>query len=157
MTLAPCEAAYFSTCEPVPESSGSERMIDAPLVMSDCASVRNVWSDFWAFWMMMSVAGTPAARSAFLMSGWSNSTYRVELVVSGRIAAILPLPEAASDFRAAIAVKSLVNDDVEIDGAAAAELVPAADDVVPPPAAADDLGDDDDEVEMPHAAIASAP
>src|ERR1700754_110459 len=102
--------------------------------------------------MMMSDAGTPAARSAFLMSGWSNSTYRVELVVSGRIAAILPLPEAASDFRAAIAVKSLVNDDV-----AAAELVPAADDVVPPPAAADELVDDDDEFELPHAAIASAP
>src|ERR1700759_282308 len=107
--------------------------------------------------MMMPDAGTPAARSAFLMSGWSNSTYRVELVVSGRIAAILPLPEAASDFRAATAGKSWVNDDGEIDGAAAADLVPAADDVVPPPAAADELVDDDDEFELPHAAIASAP
>jgi hypothetical protein len=33
----------------------------------------------------------------------------VELVVSGRIAATLPLPAAPSDFRAAIAEKSLVN------------------------------------------------
>ena len=70
-------------------------MIDAPLVMSVWASVRNVESDLWAFWMMMSDAGTPAASSAFFRSGWSNSTYRVELVVSGRIAATLPLPGRA--------------------------------------------------------------
>src|ERR1700749_5163076 len=98
--------------------------------------------------MMMSDAGTPAARRAFLMSGWSNSTYRVELVVSGRIAAILPLPEAASDFRAAIAEKSLVNYDAEIDGVALAEPVAAADVVPPPPAAA---LEDDDELELPQA------
>ena len=47
--------------------------------------------------------------------------------MSGRIAAILPLPEAASDFSAAIAVKSLVNELVEMLG------------VAPPEAAADDV------------------
>jgi hypothetical protein len=40
------------------------------------------------------------------------------------------LPEAASDFSAAIAEKSLVNDDVEMLGAGAAELLLAAADAV---------------------------
>jgi hypothetical protein len=57
------------------------------------------------------------------MSGWSNSTYRVELVVSGRIAATFPLPAAARDFRAAIAAKSLVNEPAETLGAAPPELL----------------------------------
>src|SRR5262249_52525198 len=86
----------------------------------------------------MSEEDRPALVRAFVMSGWSNSTYLVELVVSGRIAATLPLPAAASGFRAAIAVKSLVNDDVEmvgvepeldvevVDVAAAVDVVDAA-------------------------------
>jgi hypothetical protein len=40
----------------------------------------------------------------------------VELVVSGRIAAILPWPAAVTDFRPAIAEKSFVNDVVEMLG-----------------------------------------
>jgi hypothetical protein len=72
---------------------------------------------------MMSDAGSPAAAIAFFRSGSSNSTYRVELVVSGRIAATLPLPPAASAFSAAIAEKLFVNDVAEIDGVAVEALV----------------------------------
>src|ERR1700749_427832 len=88
----------------------------APLVMSVLASDRNVESDPWAFWMMMSDDGTPAASSAFLRSGWSNSTYRVELVVSGRIAATLPLPLCPSGFRPCSPAKSLLDAGTESVG-----------------------------------------
>jgi hypothetical protein len=55
-------------------------------------------------------------------------------------------------------LKSLVNDDAEIDGAAAALLVAAEldDDVAPAPELLVALEDDDDD-ELPQAAIASAP
>src|ERR1700749_1485942 len=91
-------------------------MIEAPLVMSDCASGRNVESDPPAFWMMMSDEGTPAASSAFFSIGWSNSTYRVELVVSGRIAATLPLPLLPRDCSTFSAVNVLLNELAEIVG-----------------------------------------
>ncbi len=97
-------------------------MIDAPLVMSLCASVRNVESDPPAFWMMMSDAGTPAASNAFFSIGWSNSTYRVELVVSGRIAATFPLPLAPSGFSTFSAVNVLLNELAEIVGVPLDEL-----------------------------------
>src|ERR1700733_8951089 len=71
----------------------------------------------------MSEDGRPAAAAAFFRSGASNSTYRMELVVSGRIAATLPLPDAASDLSAAMAEKSLVNDVAEMLGVAAADEV----------------------------------
>ena len=100
----------------MPESSGSISSTVAPFVMSLWASVTNVESLPSAFWTMMSELDRPAAAAAFLRSGASNSTYRVELVVSGRIAAILPLPAAASDFSAAIAEKSFVNDVAEMLG-----------------------------------------
>ena len=64
----------------------------------------------------MSELDIPAASAAFLMSGASNSTYRVELVVSGRIAAIFPCPAATNGLSAAIAVKSFVNCVVEMVG-----------------------------------------
>ena len=48
------------------------------------------------------------------MSGWSNSTYRVELTVSGRIAATLPFPAAARDLNCFMTVKVLLNELVEI-------------------------------------------
>src|SRR5580693_2062663 len=97
-------------------------MIEAPLVMSDCASVRNVESDPPAFWMMMSDAGTPAASSAFFSIGWSNSTYRVELVVSGRIAATFPLPLVPSGLSTFSAVNVLLNELAEIVGVPLDEL-----------------------------------
>src|ERR1700761_715484 len=66
--------------------------------------------------MMMSDAGTPAASSAFFSIGWSNSTYRVELVVSGRIAATFPLPLLPSDCSTFNAVNVLLNELAEIVG-----------------------------------------
>src|SRR5579863_7690994 len=112
----------------------------------------------------MSEPESPAAAIAFFRSGSSNSTYRVELVVSGRIAAIGPLPSAASGFSAAIALKSFVNDVAEIDGVAPPVVpvpvevpVDAADDVAAllVVAAADDVALLEllDEL-LPHAAIA---
>ncbi len=80
--------------------------------------------------MMMSELGSPAAVSAFLMSGWSNSTYRVELTVSGMIAATLPLPDLAKLFSSFMAEKLLVNDFV-VNVGVEAPLDPAAEIVSP--------------------------
>src|ERR1700753_2174619 len=104
--------------------------------------------------MMMSDAGTPAASSAFFSIGWSKSTGRVELVVSGRIAATFPLPLAPSDFSTFSAVNVLLNELAEIVGVppdelellALVELV-----ALPLPAADDELLD---LLELPHAATA---
>src|ERR1019366_6513955 len=102
------------------------------------ASVTNVPALPSAFWTVMSDAGSPAAAAACLIIGASNSTYRVELVVSGRVAAILPLPQLASDFSAAIAEKSFVNDVAEMLGVAVLlgveVLVVELDDELPHPA-----------------------
>jgi len=57
----------------------------------------------------------PAAAKACFRYGASNSTYRVEETVSGRIATMLPWPAAASGFRGAIAEKSLVRPVYEIE------------------------------------------
>ena len=70
----------------------------------------------------MSELGTPAASSAFFRSGWSNSTYRVELVVSGRIAATFPLPLAPSALSTFNAVNVLLNELAEIVGVPLDEL-----------------------------------
>src|SRR3984957_6533994 len=55
----------------------------------------------------------PAALSALVMSGASNSTYRVELTVSGRIAATLPLPDCANGLSVLMTAKLFVNDFVD--------------------------------------------
>ena len=88
----------------------------APLVMSACASEYSVASLPRAFWMMKSEDLSPASCKDFFRYGASNSTYRVEEVVSGRITATLPLPREASGLSLAIAEKSSVNDDVESFG-----------------------------------------
>src|SRR5579863_4594185 len=129
---------------PVPKSSGSISSTLAPFVTSLWASVTNVASLPCAFWTMMSEAGRPAAAAAFFRYGASNSTYRVELVVSGRIAAILPFPADASDLSAAIAEKLVLNDVAETDGVELDELVELVELVV-----------ELDEFELPHAANAS--
>ena len=104
----------------------------------------------------MSDAGTPAASSAFFSIGWSNSTYRVELVVSGRIAATFPLPLAPSGFNTFIAVNVLLNELAEIDGVPPdeLELELALEELValPLPPADDELLD---LLELPHAATAT--
>src|ERR1700750_3266161 len=66
--------------------------------------------------MMMPEEGTRPASSAFFSIGWSNSTYRVELVVSGRIAATLPLPLLPRDSSTFSAVNVLLNELAEIVG-----------------------------------------
>jgi hypothetical protein len=95
----------------------------------------------------MSELGNPAAAAACFNIGASNSTYRVDVVVSGSIAAILPLPAAASEVNAFIAEKSLVNDVAEMLGVPADDVVPAA----PVDALVDELD------ELPHAASVTAP
>jgi hypothetical protein len=70
-----------------------------------------------AFWTMMSELDSPASVNAFVMYGASNSTYRVEVTVSGRIAATLPFPAEASGFRLDMALRSAENCDDEIVGA----------------------------------------
>jgi hypothetical protein len=74
MTLTPWALAYVSICVPTPESSGSTSSTVAPLVMSVCASVSWVVSLPRAFWTTYCDELSPAACSAFVMSGWSNST-----------------------------------------------------------------------------------
>src|ERR1700722_8405174 len=106
--------------------------------------------------MMMSELGTPAATNAFFSIGWSNSTYRVELVVSGRIAATFPLPLAPSGFSTFISVDGFVESLGEIVGVPPDELELALVAVLAlvalPLAAADDVAELLDLLELPHAA-----
>jgi hypothetical protein len=83
--------------------------------MSDWASASWVASLPSAFWMVYSELVSPAAANACLRYGASNSTYRVEDVVSGRIASTLPLPAAATDLSVASAENVLLRSLIEID------------------------------------------
>src|SRR5215469_11696536 len=131
MTATPCCLAYASMCAPTPESSGSTTSTLAPLVMSDCASLNCVESLPSAFWITTSEEDRPAVLSALDRYGASNSTYRVEVTVSGRITATRPLPAEATDLRPAIAEKLLLRSLTEMDAAAApGELVPAVGELV---------------------------
>src|ERR1700742_429818 len=111
-------------CAPTPESSGSTTSTLAPLVMSDCASDSWVASEPRAFWMMKSELDSPAWVNACFRYGASNSTYRVEDVVSGRITATEPLPALATDLSCAIAEKELLRSLIEIDAPLALPLEP---------------------------------
>ena len=104
----------------------------------------------------MSDAGTPAASSAFFSIGWSNSTYRVELVVSGRIAATFPLPLAPSGLSTFSAVNVLLNELAEIVGVPPDELEAALVLLVAllPPPPEDDVELLELLLELPHAATA---
>src|ERR1700722_4177492 len=106
--------------------------------------------------MMMSELGTPAASSAFFSIGWSNSTYRVELVVSGRIAATFPLPLAPSGLSTFSAVNVLLNELAEIVGVPPDELEAALVLLVAllPPPPEDDVELLELLLELPHAATA---
>src|ERR1700733_11026213 len=111
-------------CAPTPESSGSTTRTVAPLVMAVCASAS--WVASWprAFWMVNCDVLSPAAVRASFRYGASNSTYRVEETVSGRITATLPLPLAARGLSAVIAVKELLSEVIESCGTDALELAP---------------------------------
>ena len=116
MTTAPCAVAYFSIDLPTPESSGSMISTLSPLVMSAWARLSWVASLPWAFCTENCELDRPAVSSAFVRYGASNSVYRAEVVVSGRITPTPPLPCAASGLSLAIAEKSFVKSVAEIDG-----------------------------------------
>src|SRR5579875_393378 len=139
-------------CAPTPESSGSTTSTLAPLVMAVWAMLNCVESLPSAFSTVRSEAGRPAVVKACLRYGASNSTYRVEVVVSGRITVTPPLPAAATDLRPAIALKELLRSLTEID-AAALELLLALADEDEPPAGAELL---ELLLLLPHAAMSSA-
>src|ERR1700728_2129305 len=126
MTATPCDLASDSMCAPTPESSGSTTSTLAPLVMADWASLNCVASLPSASSTVRSDEDRPASVNASLRYGASNSTYRVEETVSGRITVTLPLPAAATDFRSAMALKVLLRSAMEI----AAAALPALDDDV---------------------------
>src|SRR5271155_892057 len=101
---------------PTPESSGSMIRTLAPLVMASWASESSVASLPWALTTEYCEGVSPAVARAWLRYGASNSVYRAEDTVSGRMAATLPLPIAARDFRAAMALKVRSSWPTEIDG-----------------------------------------
>src|ERR1700759_1862214 len=84
--------------------------------MSSWASVNWVESLPWAFCTENCDEVRPAVVSALDRYGASNSVYRADETVSGRITPMLPLPLDASGFSDAIAEKSRVKDDVEMLG-----------------------------------------
>src|SRR5580658_1328342 len=94
----------------------------APLAMASRASVSSVASLPCAFCTENWGDERPAAARASDRYGASNSVYRVEETVSGRIAATFPLPMAARGFSVVIAEKVLFRSATEIDGTAG-ELV----------------------------------
>ena len=102
-------------CEPTPASSGSTTSTLAPLVMADWAMLNCVASLPSAFSIVTSEEDRPAVLKACFRYGASNSTYRVEETVSGRITVTLPLPAEATDLRPAIALKVLLRLLTEID------------------------------------------
>jgi hypothetical protein len=60
--------------------------------MAAWASVRKVASLPCAFWMLYCEEDRPAFLNACARYGESNSVYRVEDVVSGRMTAMFPFP-----------------------------------------------------------------
>jgi hypothetical protein len=69
--------------------------------------------------MVKSDDGNPAFSNASARYGASNSTYRADDVVSGRITPTLPLPFAVNEVRAVMAEKSLVKPLAEVEAGAA--------------------------------------
>src|ERR1700722_10791091 len=117
---------------PTPESSGSTTSTLAPLVMADCASDSWVASDPSAFSTTKSELASPAAVKACFRYGASNSTYRVDDTVSGRMTATEPLPADVTDLSCAIAEKELLRSPTEMEPLA----------LLPPLAEADAEDDD---------------
>src|ERR1700722_5035587 len=107
---------------PTPESSGSMIRTLAPLVMASWASESSVESLPCAFTTEYCEGVSPAVARAWDRYGASNSVYRAEDTVSGRMTATLPLPAAARGFSEAIALKVRSSWPTEIDGTVPAEL-----------------------------------
>jgi hypothetical protein len=102
--------------------------------MADWAMLTCVASLPSAFCTVRSEAGRPAAVNAALRYGASNSSHRVDEVVSGRMTATLPLPDDASEVSLLRAVNEGSMSPTAIDGALA-EAVGLADVLVEPVAA----------------------
>src|ERR1700761_9337914 len=104
----------------------------APLVMASCASESSVASLPCAFTTENCEVDRPARARAWDRYGASNSVYRAEVTVSGRMTATLPLPRPASGLSCDMADMVRLRALTEIDGTAAElELplpVPALDD-----------------------------
>src|ERR1700760_2786766 len=88
----------------------------APLVMSSWASVNSVESLPCAFCTENCDDERPAEDRALVRYGASNSVYRAEVTVSGRMTPTLPLPLLASGFSLAMAEKSRGKSDGEMLG-----------------------------------------
>ena len=88
MTFTPALSACAST--PAPEAASIESMISTlePSPIMFCAIEENLFLSPWAF---CTSGVRPPSLSALVSSGASYSVYRVEEVVSGRIAPTLPL------------------------------------------------------------------
>src|SRR6266851_458588 len=110
----------------------------APLVMAVWARESSVASLPCAFCTEICEAERPASPSAWVRYGASNSVYRAEVTVSGRMTATLPLPAAASGFSADIADMVRSNAPTEIDGTVAADELELAEALVLPPVALED-------------------
>src|SRR6516165_2718531 len=87
----------------------------APLVMAVWASDSWVASLPCAFCTVNCEDVRPAIVIAWVSKGASNSTYRCEVTVSGRMTATLPWPAAVSGFSVAIAARVRSNWATEID------------------------------------------
>src|SRR5579862_1212600 len=116
MTLTPCDLAYVSICAPTPESSGSMIRTLAPLVMASWASESSVASLPCALTTENCDVDRPARARAWDRYGASNSVYRAEVTVSGRITATLPLPIGASGLSCDMADMVRLSWVTEMDG-----------------------------------------
>src|ERR1700723_2875454 len=115
MTGTPWALAYDSMCAPTPESSASTTSTVAPLVMSVWASLNWVASLPSAFCTTYCDDLSPAFWKDSFRYGASNSTYRVDDTVSGRITATEPLPADVTDLSCAIAEKELLRSPTEME------------------------------------------
>src|ERR1700722_3913789 len=90
-------------CAPTPESGGCTTSPVAPLMIAYGASMNWVASLPSAFSTVYCDDVSPAFWKDSFRYGASNSTYRVDDTVSGRITATLPLPLEARGLSVAMA------------------------------------------------------
>src|SRR5215467_11935056 len=83
--VTPLDAASCAIATPVGPSSWSTMRTLAPRLMSAVASFNSVWSLPCALSIRYCAWVYPASAKAAFRYGWSNWTYRVDDVVSGRM------------------------------------------------------------------------
>src|ERR1700735_2734292 len=134
MTGTPWALAYDSMCAPTPESSASTTSTLAPLVLAVWASLNWVASLPSAFSTVYCEDLSPAFWKDSFRYGASNTTYRVDDTVSGRITVTLPLPLAARGLSVAMAENVLsiwVSDRCGTDDALGLEPEEPLDELLP--------------------------